>query len=122
MEYQQELGQMFFGNPSGDYELPGHAHAMLAYIVKEIKRVYWNNNQEQWDEENPGLGGIEYRRYYWGDDELESAKPNFKFKDVEVRWYKHFGRGMSTNVQKSPDEWVRWFNECLELVRSYDTV
>jgi hypothetical protein len=116
-----ELGQIEFGNPMGEYDCPEYVEALIAYIFKVIERIYWNNNQVEWNRfEDPEFEGIEYRNYYWGDNEEEKSKPNFAYKDVELRWYKWFGRGMSLNVSKTPVEWVEWFDDCLEHIRKQE--
>ena len=115
-----ELGQMAFGNPVGEYVCPEYVDGLIAYLFEEIKRIYWNNNQEEWEETGLKFGDVEYRNYYWGEDEKEAAKPNFKFKEVELRWYKHFGRSMTINVSKTPSQWVKWFQECLKEIRKQE--
>jgi len=47
-------------------------------------------------------------------------RPNFQHEDVEIRWYKWPGRGMSTNKDWTPTEWRDWFNRCLKMVRAFD--
>ena len=116
-----ELGQMVFGNPVGKFECPEYVEAMVNQIFEEISRIYWNNNQKEWERhEDPNLKGIEYRSYYWGEDEKEASKPNFSYGGVQLRWYKYFGRSMTLNVSKTPDEWVSWFNDCMEHIRKQD--
>ena len=116
-----ELGQYAFGNPIGRYECPPLVHALLDYLLEEIGRVFWNQNQEEWESyEDPEIKGIEVRRYYWGEDEKEAIKPNFRFKDVEIRWYKYPGRGMSVNKEMSAEEWETWFEECLDTINKAD--
>lgn len=115
-----ELGQMMFGNPVGEYECPDYIEALLAYIFEEISRVYWNINQKEFDEDghtDPNFKGMEVNPYYWGDNEKEAVKPNFKWKGVEFRWYKHRGRSMTVNVSMLPNEWVRWSDDCLTFIR-----
>ncbi len=120
-QYKPELGQLCFGNPVGIYELPEYVAAYLDYIYYEIDRVYWNRFQKEREEHwNPEIKEIEHREYYWGDEKKEAEKPNFKFKDVEIRWYKHKGRGMSCNKELTTDEWKDWFNDCLKIIRTYD--
>ena len=113
-----ELGQMMFGNPVGTHSCPDYVEALIASIFSEIERVCWNRNQAVWNRyEDPILKGIEYRPYYWGEDEKEANLPNFSCKGVELRWYKHFGRSMSLNCEKSPAEWVEWFDNCMACMR-----
>lgn len=48
--------------------------------------------------------------------------PNLKFGEGEIRWYKHPGRGMSVNVDWSPDQWSQWFMQAIEQIREADRV
>lgn len=103
--YVPELGQAAYGNPYDSIELPEYAEAMLQAIRAEIERVYWNINQKEWSEYDGSPTPVfEWRPYYWGEDDVEAAKPNFKFQDVEVRWYKHLGgdqRSTGKSIQSS---------------------
>ena len=119
--YMPELGQAVFGCPFGGWECPDYVEALLDSLLKEIERVYWNINQKKWDlYEDPKLKDIEYRPYYWGEDEKEAIKPNFKYGKIEIRWYKHVGRGMTINKNMTRYKWVEWFNECLKVIRDQD--
>ncbi|HUU93150.1 MAG TPA: hypothetical protein VM238_18305 [Phycisphaerae bacterium] len=46
--------------------------------------------------------------------------PNFKFEDVEIRWYKNPGRGMSCNRKMTERQWRRWFDRCVGVIRAGD--
>jgi len=119
MRCKPELGQALFGNPHGKYDCPEYVCALFDYILGEISRVYWNNNQKAWDYyDDPQIPGIEYRSYCWDSDSEDAQKPNFKFKDVEIRWYKYPGRGMSINVNWSEPQTRRWFDECIAAIRN----
>jgi hypothetical protein len=120
------------------YECDDFVAALLTAILEEIKRVHWNVYQHTWrpswhgDEiEDPEVPGIAFVRYYDGcpcEDEDEDehrpdcrhAKPNFQYEDVQFRWYKYPGRGMSTNKDWTPDEWRVWFVRCLTTIRAFD--
>lgn len=52
--------------------------------------------------------------------ECIGQRPNFQHEDVEFRWYKRPGRGMSTNKDWTSDEWRAWFQRCLTTVRSFE--
>ncbi len=118
-KYNPELGQAAFGNPNGEFGLPEFAEALLDYIFEEIGRRFWNKHQKEWsDAFDPEIPGIEVRPYWWGaKDSPQAAKPNFKFGDVKIWWYKYRGRGMSCNVTLPPDAWVGWFERCLKTIR-----
>ena len=122
-EYEPELGQAMFGNATGQYEVPDYVDALILYLVQEWERIHWNTQQEEFDHyTNHALGNLVWRPYWWGkDDAPEVVLPNLEFNDVEIRWYKHIGRGMSVNVKWYPNEWVDWFDDCLAHIRSRDS-
>lgn len=106
-----ELGQAIFGAPTGEFECPNFVHALLDYLLWRIGLVVWNRDQKEWSKyEDPKIDGLEYRTYCWDDESPEAAKPNFKWRDAEIRWYKYPGRGMSVNVDWTPQQWVEWFD------------
>ena len=99
--------------------MPEYAQALFEGIRYEIERVYWNREQVEWDQHaDPKVPEVEWRPYYWGDDEAVAELPNFAFEGVEIRWYKYPGRGMSTNKAWKPAEWTAWFERCLAAVRA----
>ena len=118
------------------YEADDFIEAIFDKVLEEIRRVHWNVYQHQWEPtwhgdkvEDPHIPGIEFVRYYDGcpcedDDEhkpeCRHAKPNFKHEDVEFRWYKWPGRGMSTNKDWTAQEWRDWLTRCLATVRAFD--
>ena len=119
--YDQELGQWLFGNEYCDHEMPQYSIALFTYILREVSRVYWNINQEEWDTySDPDIPEIEFRPYYWGEDDEIAKLPNFVFDDVEIRWYKYPGRGMSVNKKMSPDEWVAWFDNVITAILNHE--
>lgn len=121
--YVPSLGQFVNAPGTWDvFEMPEYAQAMFEAVRAEIARVYWNREQSEWEEfEDPGIPGMVWRCYYWGDDDQEAGLPNFTFGEVEVRWYKYAGRGMSTNRDWSPAEWAGWFDRCMAAVRGSET-
>lgn len=118
-----EIGQMIYGNPTGRFETKQYQDALVLSLLDKIEIVYWNKNQIQWERhENPGLVGVEFRPYYWGDDAEEAVKPNLKFifSEQEIRWYKHPGRSMSVTLDWTPDEWVQWYESAYQLIDAND--
>lgn len=119
--YGPELGQAAFGCPWAQYEVPTYAEALLLYLLDEVGRTFWNRFQAEWNKhDDPEVPGLEYHHYYWGNDEDEAAKPNFKFEDIEIRWYKYPGRGMSCTKKLTVQEWAEWFTRCLAVIVAQD--
>ncbi|MER5394117.1 hypothetical protein [Saccharopolyspora sp. NPDC002686] len=40
---------------------------------------------------------------------------------VELRWYKHLGRGMSVNRSLQPQEWVQIFDACIASIHATES-
>lgn len=119
--YEPELGQISFGNPWAKYDCPEFVEALLAHLLNEISRVFWNRYQKEWNErDNPCIEGIEFRSYYWGGDKKEAKKPNFKFKNIKIFWYKYPHRGISINKEMSEKKWREWFDNCMKAIRRAD--
>lgn len=141
-----EVGQILHNNPVG-FPASDFLEALFLFIRKKLRIVYWNVNQEysgNWhtdrefddiesdplkdSEFDTKIPGLEWRGYYnWAGspedddwDQVKANRPNFKFEDVEVRWYKNFGRSLNVNVKKSPDEWVSWFERCVKHLEDYE--
>lgn len=58
---------------------------------------------------------FEMHPYWWGDeDALEAYQPNFQCGDIEIRWYKYIGRGMSVNRAVTREEIEVIFRKCCE--------
>lgn len=119
----KELGQIMFGNPSGEFEMKDFETALTDYLFEEIERIYWNTNQDEWDRhEDPKMKDIEFRPYYWGEDKKEMSLPNFKIKGSpqEIRWYKHIGRSQTSAIKWNEKEWRKWFDDALIIIRKND--
>jgi hypothetical protein len=123
--YQPELGQAAFGQPHKQFKVPAIMDAALQYIRYEMGRVRWNIRQQASPDPfgNEGPGGnfnsdvFSVHAYSWGDDEQPW---NFKCGDIEISWYKYMGRGMSANVEISPDMASALLEKCLEHLRSIE--
>jgi hypothetical protein len=120
-DYQPELGQFCFGQPYQQYGVSELLIAALEYINIELKRVMWNINQEKYSSPFENTGNhyknkiFEVYAYSW-DDTIEQPY-NFKWKDLEISWYKYLGRGISINRLATNDEINQMLNECIESLR-----
>jgi hypothetical protein len=121
--FEPELGQMAFGQPYKEHEVSNLVDAALCRIRDELRRVMWNIHQREY--ENPfGNSGnsfkcdtFEVQAYSWGDDEQPF---NFKWRGVEISWYKYLGRGMSANQKISADLAAEMLDDCLAAVIRYE--
>lgn len=80
--------------------------AVLNEIRKELDRLYWNKYHQEMSSPFDNTGNVysndvfTVRAYYWGDDWSEALKPNFRYKDFRVYWYKHSNRGVEVKYDK----------------------
>lgn len=107
--------------------------AILESIEADLLRVMWNINQEEYDNDNPfrNTGNVkgykndtfEVHAYDWGWDLSDSntpQPPNFIWRDLEITWYKHCGRGISTNRPVTHDELAIMLKECRNSLDEID--
>lgn len=122
--YEPTIAQFVHGNPTGEFAVPDYVRALIAAVLDEMSTKVWNRDQEEWSgtgvsgDQDPGIPGIAFAPYYWGNDPALAARPNLAFGGVEIRWYKFFGRGMSCTVEMDPAGWVDWFDRCVATVRA----
>lgn len=133
---QHSVVQAFMGGVWCHYACDDFIEALFDKVLDEIKRVHWNVYQHQWGPswhydqiEDPYIPGILFTRYYDGcecEDEPRHApecrhvRPNFQHEDVQFRWYKYPGRGMSTNKDWTPEEWRAWLLRCLTTIKEFE--
>lgn len=116
-----ELGNLLWNesNANQQYNCPRWVVALLADIGGEISRVYWNENQKQWDSAFQNTGNeyigrcFEVRAYSWGEEEQPW---NFKCGDVEVSWYKHLYRNPTINIDPASSDFTE------RIVQMYEGV
>lgn len=71
--------------------------AVLSELEVQMERLYWNKNQKEMISPFENTGAVysnntfEVRAYDWSED---GDGCNFKYKDLQVWWYKHFRRGL----------------------------
>ena len=122
--YEPELGQAIFGQPTKQYKCPEYIESLLRGISDELERVMWNKNQKDYETPFSNTGNkfknkiFEVQAYSW-DDEAEQPF-NFKWQDVEISWYKYLGRGMSINREITPEKATEMFYDCIKSVRKME--
>jgi hypothetical protein len=123
VSYQPELGQMIFGQPHKEHKVSNLVDAVLCRIRDELDRVMWNVNQEQYASPFGNTGNsfkcdeFEVCAYSWGDEEQPF---NFKWRGIEISWYKYLGRGMSANTAISAITADEMLEHCLRAVSEWE--
>ncbi|MBM1556700.1 hypothetical protein JQV19_08570 [Sulfitobacter mediterraneus] len=123
MSYTPELGQAIFGQPHKEHDVPEIMDAALQYIGYELRRVFWNIRQQDTPDPFGNTGGeynsdvFSVHAYSWGDDDQPW---NFKFGEVEISWYKYMGRGMSANMEITPEMASDILVKCLSHLRKLE--
>lgn len=56
----------------------------------------------------------------FGEEERDTPQVNFRWRDLEVEWYKYLGRGTYTNRPIKPDEIAEMLNDCLAALRDWE--
>ena len=103
-----------------DYHVaPRVVSALMFDIRSELDRVYGNVNQRRWRNDECGCPsaplGIEGMKWEQPspDDDMDCSG-SFTFDGVTVGWYKWLGRGMSSDAERTPAEWVAWFDRVID--------
>lgn len=121
--YEPELGQAIFGQPHQTYEVPEIMEAVLTMIHHEYDRVYWNVKQKDCPSPFSNTGSrldtptFKAHAYSWGDGEQPF---NFVWRDLRISWYKWCGRGMSSNIEITPEMASKCLDECLAEIRKME--
>ena len=111
-----------------DRYCPLYVETLLCGIESELCRIMGNKLQEDYDSPFRNTGNeficpeFEVRAYYWGDDEEEIEKPNFKCGNLEISWYKYLGRGMFINQRITPKKMVEIHNKCILYLRRFEEI
>ena len=122
-EYEPELGQMVFGQPWKPHAVPEIWDAALEFLDQELMRVL-NNIQDRRPSPFRNTGesyecdAFHVQAYSWNEDEEQPW--NFKWRDVEISWYKYLGRGMSANQELSPDRAQEMLVDCIQCLRKIE--
>lgn len=108
--------------------MPSYAIALFLQLVSELEMTHWNLYQEAWDKfHDVNISGIRWSPYDWNDDTPESKAPNFMWhtgpdwtRSLELRWYKHAGRGMTCTVEWTPAQWCLWYDAISNYLNEYE--
>lgn len=98
--------------------------AALREIENQYDRVFWNITQKEVHSPFGNTGErfscdvFEVQAYEWNEDDEQLY--NFKWNDIEIRWYKYLGRGMYQNRLTSNDEIAKMIDSCLDYLYKID--
>lgn len=121
---EPEFGQMCFGQPWQQFEASELLIAALRAIQRKLDLVMWNKHQVEYDSPFYNTGNtfsnkvFDLAAYSW--DETKEQKYNFKWKDIEISWYKNVGRSTSVNKDMSSAEIEAMLNDCLQSLEEFD--
>jgi len=133
-EYTPELGQMVFGQPWKEHKCPEYVITILDTIdnYMDINRICGDGDFRNTPFSNSGLRfkneTFEANAYDWSECECganwgdnkectcgwEPQPYNFKWKDIEISWYKHSHRGVTINRKVTQKEVAIMLTECLQ--------
>lgn len=121
--YEPELDQIMFDTPTDEFELG----KLERWAVSNLQKIAQLTKVEGLGD-NTGGHGVKFQNdvfvmqnYHWcneGDDCKIAEMPNFKCGDIEIRWYKYLGRGMSVNRQVTKEELTEAFQKCRDSLTS----
>ena len=121
--YEPELGQMAFGQPWKQYAASELLIAALEAISTRLDLVMGNVQRKEYATPFGNTANkftcdkFEVEAYSWNE---EYEQPfNFKWRDIEVSWYKYLGRGTTVNRDIKNDEIALMLDDCFEALRRY---
>ena len=117
--YEPEMGQAIFGQPYKDYKV---SDELLSALKAIETRLMLKMKQKDKRFESPfGNHGSKFscdtfsvESYNWNDDVEQDW--NFKWRDLEVSWYKYLGRGMSANRKMARREIEEMLDDCFKAI------
>ena len=99
-----ELGNLFFNhNNTQSYILPRYAGVLMNDIRERLDNILGveDNPFDNTGEKFKIDGVFEVEAYNWNDDYKQPY--NFKYKNIEISWYKYLGRDTTINGDYTPE-------------------
>lgn len=119
-EFRPTLAQAVFGQPHQQFTVPEVWETALRFLREEHIRIMEERHRSGYDSPFDSTGTsfecptFKVEAYDYDDDRQQPF--NFKWRHVEISWYKYLGRGMSANIELSPDLAAQMLAECLLAV------
>ena len=102
---------------------PEYIIALLRDIDRELQRIMWNKWQRDYDSPFANTGNqfinttFSVYAYDW---HCERQEYNFKYKDIEIGWYKYLGRGTCINKEITANDAIDMYNACISSLRKME--
>ena len=118
-----ELGNIIFNeNKNQEFVCPNWVIALLKDIKDRLSVAFWN--QYQLDLPSPfDNSGNTYEGKTFTvsshDWSSEYKRPyNFKYKNIEISWYKYLGRDTTINGDYSPEEIIEMYDNIINEINN----
>ena len=115
-----ELGNLFFNhNNTQSYILPRYAGVLMNDIRERLDNILgvegnpFGNTGEKFKIDDV----FEVEAYNWNDDYKQPY--NFKYKNIEINWYKYLGRDTTINGNYTPEEIIKMYDDCVDAINDY---
>lgn len=113
-----ELGNiMFNGNTIQRYICPKYIIALIRDLGQRIEQITGNNPCD-----NTGAifetETFVIEAFNW-NEEIDQPY-NFKYKNIEINWYKRLGRDTTINGDYSTTQIIEMYNKCIEAIDKYE--
>ena len=128
-----ELGNIAFNNNANqEFNCPEYIVALLRDIERQLKRIMWNINQEEYDSpfdntaNNFKLDNFEIQAYSWNDDvqdynfiyKVDKTKANMP--DLKISWYKYLGRDTTINQEIDANVFIDIYNDIIQKLLNFE--
>jgi hypothetical protein len=118
-----ELGNIMFNNNKNQkYDCPDWIIALLKDIKDKLDIAFWNKYQLEIPSPFENTAGIHegncFQVYAYNWSNKKSKSYNFKYKDIEISWYKSLGRDTTINGEYSSEVIIEMYNDIIKEIRS----
>lgn len=113
-----ELGNLMFnGNTIQRYICPKYIIALIRDLGRRIEQTTGDNPCD-----NTGAifetETFVIEAFNW-NEEIDQPY-NFKYKNIEISWYKRLGRDTTINGDYSTTQIIEMYNKCIEAIDKYE--
>lgn len=126
-----EIGNLLFGHSRGQYSVPREWQNTFVEFLESIGCdgygfFYPQKDLYAWQNSRGGITNdtFEILPYYWGEDEEEMIRPNFKYfvNTYELKWYKYPLRDSYSNFILTYEQFCEMLDNCRRSVLGNDRI